>query len=1589
MDQAVEKKKTRAAKPRKSRPNPGKSRACVIVAGMHRSGTSAVARTLSLLGCDLPKRLMPAQPDNVAGFWESQAVAELDEAILKSAGTHWDSWEPINPDWYLSSAKEAFAEQALATLAAEYGNSRLFVLKEPRMCRMLRFWVDVLREFGATPHVVFPLRNPLDVAASLQARGGTDPSLGQLLWLRHVLDAEADSRNLKRSFIRYDALLEDAHGMPERLREDLGIAWPRRSTEVEIEIDEFISTPLRHHAFGKDALPANVSDWVRTTFDVLDRWTKRDVREHDTAQLDRTKIAFDEAIPTFSRAILIGRAAASRAAHLDAALKAEHDRAAQVEAALAAQRADLSAAHSRIAELEQQNAGLLIYQGRAEQLEGTLAKHVGELAEQSERAAHLDASLTSVAAELAATQERLEGMQATQAAELSAAEEKLAQLRGLLTTRDAEIASLKTQLADLDREVAARNAEVASAANQISELQAAIVAMERQVSEKTEALRKQEDYTRNKEVQQLFARQRVEGALQEAGRQTRALEKLAHEKDGQIALLQQAVTQRDGHIAAVQATNEELRRSTSWQLTAPVRALGEGMKRFPFTRAGFPLIQTWKSVRTLDSMPLRHVRAVQAIAQSELFDREWYLAANPDVAAFRLDPVVHYVMFGAPEGRDPGPAFSTSRYLQLYPDVAAARVNPLFHYLRFGRREHRINTPHLPRGEAALSHSYADWFARYEALTPPDRMLIEQHIASAELPELTVIWALPDARQESVDCAASALRIQLYGRWRAVIHAPTALAERERLTLPNDLASKITWSTATVGGLDDAEALVGRPILLVRGQVSLREHALYLFATAAHAGACLAYADEHDLVDGAKVNPLFKPSLSPQLARHLDYIGSCALVRLKRISDAEELRQALSTDATMADWYARFAARIPDHRAARIPFVLSENSGFRQRLTVNADRQQSTLAATLPSVSIIILTRDKLELLEQCVSSILHRTDYSARYEIIIVDNGSREQRTLNYLQRMRDHEQVRVIREDCPFNFSLLNNKAAQVAVGDVLVFLNNDTVILEPRWLQRLTEQATKPDVAHVGAKLLYPDGKVQHAGVVLGIQGVAGHAFVNAEADDGGYHHLANLDHEISSLTGACLAVRKPVFDELGGFDERLAVAFSDTLLCMDAVEKGYRNIYVGDALLVHHESKSRGLDDTEEKLAVFRWEARYARSKHSALFRDDPYYSPNLSLNRPYDLAFPPRRAKPWQLHRRRQTRRYRILILSCTHEIGYGVPVVVQLQADYFTRGGHSVFVAGPLGANDFPQDGWERIYLNDPVAAAEAAITHDIDCVIAHTPPFFSTVRWLGPETKSIIYDHGEPDPNFFDDAVARRGILAEKAFCMSMADRLIGISDAVRDQSGEPAMQVIRNGNSHLAAWDDSLGARRNSVRERLGWTDKFVVLNVCRFHAAERRYKGLDVYLELLARVRRTNPSWAADIVFVQCGKGSEDDVAELQRGGVTAFANVSDGELVDLYCAADLYANFSRWEGYNLGIGQALAMGLDVIASDIPAHRAFGIPTSNKLEHLADLFAKAYREHKSGSRHRSPRVWHWDDSLAALSDAVEELMRPEPRH
>ena len=273
----------------------------VMVLGMHRSGTSAITRVLSFLGCDLPQNVMGPSEGNAQGHWESNEVVVLNQAILASAGNEWDDWLPFNRGWFESPVKKDFLARAIAVLDTEFRQSRLIVLKDPRICRFAPLWLEAMEKVDVSPAFIIPLRNPIEVARSLQARDGINIDYALLIWLRHVLDGEFYTRNYPRSFSTFDQLLDDWKQVAQRAELNLGLSWPRFSLQTSADVSAFLSSDHRHQLLDDRDLGRSLvlPSWVRETYDILIKWAQHGEDGADFAHLDAIRKQFDISGPAF------------------------------------------------------------------------------------------------------------------------------------------------------------------------------------------------------------------------------------------------------------------------------------------------------------------------------------------------------------------------------------------------------------------------------------------------------------------------------------------------------------------------------------------------------------------------------------------------------------------------------------------------------------------------------------------------------------------------------------------------------------------------------------------------------------------------------------------------------------------------------------------------------------------------------------------------------------------------------------------------------------------------------------------------------------------------------------------------------------------------------------------------------------------------------------------------------------------------------------------------------------------------------------------------------------------------------------------
>jgi hypothetical protein len=715
---------------------------------MHRSGTSALTKVFGLLGGDLPS--------NPTIYWESEDLVTIHDSLLATAGSSWDDWREFNPDWILSGVAKSYKDRLLGELRRNFDGSPLFVVKEPRICRLAPLWLDVLERFGAEACVVISVRNPLEVAASLKRRDGFPLAKAFLLWLRHVLDAEKATRHIPRAIVTYNDLLNDWRGVVRTISAKTGVHWPRRSDRSELEIDQFLADELRHHVADDAQLTArtDVADWIKETYRLLQHMAHEHETKDQFKRLDRIRSEFEKACATFG--LVLAAEAEQSAAQLQSAetlirtrdedlirLSGELTQARsatnEAQAAAAAQVAllgqELEALRNTVREHEAAATRLQTEFDRVQSLandrKSELDKLSHELAsgqsalrdrgKEIERLSYdveatrrsLRDSQTEVqrlAGELDGARVEIERAEAERRRELEllrAGQEVISATAAGLPVVWEEIAVLESALEDLRQEDDRRRRHINESSK---ELQSAVAKSNLQDNEVA---------VHNIRVRELEARldeksaenDRLAGELARTAAEANRVEKNAIERTTALDAVHAAALAESEKRAQAQL------RALRDQLVDAEAALAKAGREHSRARLVGPFSESRRAARALAKSGLVdaewYLREYPDVAKSgrapaehyvdegyargyqpnPFFDTRWYLERYEDVRRSGKNPLLHYIQYGCREGRDPGPNFQTRYYLETNPDVHSMGANPLAHYLRYGRHEGRLPAP--------------------------------------------------------------------------------------------------------------------------------------------------------------------------------------------------------------------------------------------------------------------------------------------------------------------------------------------------------------------------------------------------------------------------------------------------------------------------------------------------------------------------------------------------------------------------------------------------------------------------------------------------------------------------------------------------------------------------------------------------------------------------------------------------------------------------------------------------------------------------------------------------------------------------------
>ena len=576
-----------------------------------------------------------------------------------------------------------------------------------------------------------------------------------------------------------------------------------------------------------------------------------------------------------------------------------------------------------------------------------------------------------------------------------------------------------------------------------------------------------------------------------------------------------------------------------------------------------------------------------------------------------------------------------------------------------------------------IAEFYDEWIKRYDTLSEDARRQLRADIAGwPTVPSITVLMPVTHGDPASVLAAIASCRAQFYPKWELRIWLGPSAAPSVRealLSLAQSDGPRIAIIDSKDGddvctGLNAALAdATGEYFALLDDNDLLSEQALYWVAKeiAEHPAIDLIFSDEDRIgADGRRFDPRFKGDWNPGLMLSGDAFGRLGVYRTDLAKDVGGFRPEFA-ERYAYDLVLRCANATTPERIRHIPLVLYHRgtadaagaasaalastsvssawetgrraiaqhlhaNGVRVAVGRSEARSAYQVDYALPAqpvrVSILLPSRCEPDLIEPCLTSILTRTTY-AHYDVLLVVN-QRHRSAAEKIEALIQHansSRVRLLTyPDRSFNYSWVNNWAARQAEGELLCFLNDDTIVITPDWLERLVARTCQPGVAAAGPMLRYPDDSIQHAGVILGLGGVAGHACHGLPKGDRGYLDRACLEQDVSCLTAACLMIRKDVFQDLGGFDEALPIAYNDVDLCLRVRQANWRLLWTPTVELYHRESTSVGRHDAPERAAEFAAAVAKMQERWGDTLKRDPCYNPNLDLRNAFHLAFPPRR-----------------------------------------------------------------------------------------------------------------------------------------------------------------------------------------------------------------------------------------------------------------------------------------------------------------------------------------------------------------------------
>jgi len=1123
----------------------------ILVLGMHRSGTSAVARILNLMGTYFTHEDAAMLPTaaNPKGYWEREDVRQLNDQVISSLIMSWDNIS----DYDTSSLTEEVRQQVAPTVQKIIFNlesHRPWMIKDPRLCLLLPLWQPWLE----VPVCVYVYRSPIQVAQSLQKREGFPLMLGIALWEKYNLYGLTYSADFPRILVSHQDLMSNPVTTVKKLYQDLlecevqGLRLPS-----DKEIRAFIDPSLFHARGDTNLQNVHINHQQAWLTEAFDNGTI-----FQLAPLPSLSAGAVEVLQEYKNKLVTAQE-----------MLMLRDEIGKRDQAIIQRDQTIGQRDQTIIQRDQDLA----------QRQAELTQTAEILAQRNVEVPRLERELQQRIIEINDLREELKVVKQTSATETARQQTQLTHYQRLVLTAETQALALKQEFNEL---VTAHSQVKTELLTVKEETQQQLAATQKQTIEQTQTL--------------VDHHQRQIAAL------TANQHKLLHwfqALDDDVQATFDSLTWRAGNV---------------------------------FTRIMLALMLKKPGLTAQDH--IEEIRGVVAQLKTEM--------------SIEPPPILPRLAKSSRMGKSLETSPKTRQMVVALPKRQQIIVQP----------------DHDPR-------DYPRWIQKYDTVTSKTTERMQQRIMQWDYqPLISIVMPTYNTDKRWLQLAVNSVKQQIYTRWELCIadDASTLSSVKQMLEeyATKDPRIKVIFRTEN----GHISAASNTALEMVSGDlVTFLDHDDMLAPTALfwvvqdlidYPETMLWYSDEDKINENNdRHDPYFKSDWNPDLFLSHNLITHLAVYRTSLVQTLRGFREgfegaqdydlALRAVEIINPAQIRHIPRVLYHwrtivgstavRPEEKPYALIAAqraiSEYLARRNIKANvmespevrgttRVQYHLPTHSPLVSLIIPTRNELPLLHQCLESIYQKTDY-LNFEILIINNASDDPATLEYFRQLEQDKRAQIIDYPYPFNYADMNNFAVTHAQGELIGLLNNDLTVINREWLSEMVSHALRPEVGAVGARLWYPNNTLQHGGVILGIGGVAGHSHKGLPRGQVGYLGRAALIQNFSAVTGACLVMRKANFLLVDGLDaENLTTAFNDVDLCLKMNQYNLRIVWTPYAELYHHESASRGYEDTPEKLARFEKERAYMKSQWPCFIAADPAYSPNLTLEtQDFAYAWPPR------------------------------------------------------------------------------------------------------------------------------------------------------------------------------------------------------------------------------------------------------------------------------------------------------------------------------------------------------------------------------